>query len=167
MDMATCRGIPDGSAEAVTLGSTYPYSWDWRDVGAGENIRYELLNGPYFVKATDVNGCIDSARYVLHYEKKDLTYLPSAFSSNGDGTNDYFFPMGSACILEVNYFAIFDRWGAYLYEKRAFQPGDLLAGWDGTYEQRVMNPGTYIWKAMITYHSAVVEEKSGDVTLCR
>jgi len=167
VDKATCRGIPDGTAKATTSGGTYPYAWEWRDIGTGDDIRDELLNGPYYVTVTDVNGCIDSSYHLLHYAQEDQTYIPNTFSPNGDGRNDQFLPMGGDCIREINYFAVFDRWGAQVYEKQDFQAGDPSAGWDGTHKGRKLNPGLYIWRTIITYHSGYVEKRNGDVTLMR
>ncbi|MBR1768831.1 MAG: gliding motility-associated C-terminal domain-containing protein [Bacteroidales bacterium] len=79
-------------------------------------------------------------------------WVPSAFSPNGDGKNDYFF-FQSFNYLEDVVFEVYNRWGTKLYsfEEPAFH---LLAidelmdriGWDGTYGGKLVQDGVYVWK---------------------
>lgn len=57
-------------------------------------------------------------------------YIPNAFSPNGDGINDEFYPSNCDC----NYMEIFDRWGNLMYS------GVIV--WTGI----DCNPGIYVYK---------------------
>ena len=58
--------------------------------------------------------------------KKAEIYVPTAFTPNNDGLNDFLRPILMG-IKEVRYFSIFNRWGHLLFEMKTDQPG-----WDGT-----------------------------------
>ncbi|MDC0231406.1 gliding motility-associated C-terminal domain-containing protein, partial [Aureispira] len=54
--------------------------------------------------------------------------MPTAFTPNGDGINDYFQPAGLAGSIKVFQFNIFNRWGQLLYDDA------LNHSWDGTFQ---------------------------------
>ncbi|MFH2096725.1 MAG: T9SS type A sorting domain-containing protein, partial [Bacteroidota bacterium] len=59
---ATCYGLCDGEAIAITSGGVSPYSYSW-NMGAVNDTVYNLVAGTYIVTITDANGCtlIDTA----------------------------------------------------------------------------------------------------------
>ncbi len=74
------------------------------------------------------------------FEEADFgTFVPNAFSPNGDGLNDLFQPtVGS--ILPVS-FKIYSRWGGLIAE---LDPGQPV--WDGKDANgQLLEPGMYIW----------------------
>jgi len=66
-------------------------------------------------------------------------YIPSAFSPNGDGLNDTFGMVGSG-ILKYN-LQVFNRWGEMLFESN-----NIHVQWDGTYKNKKVPEGTYVYK---------------------
>jgi gliding motility-associated-like protein len=73
---------------------------------------------------------------------KDINfYVPSAFTPNGDGLNDYLRPV-AAGITEIQFFRIYNRWGELLFDLRSDEPG-----WDGNYKGRPQETQTVIWIA--------------------
>lgn len=58
-------------------------------------------------------------------------YLPTAFSPNGDRTNDYFTIYGAPGAFVVERFEIFDRWGGMVFRSENFAPGDAATAWYG------------------------------------
>jgi gliding motility-associated-like protein len=89
-----------------------------------------------------------------------LIFIPNAFSPNGDGDNEFFFPVGSnAEFLEMR---IYNRWGELLYTTT-----DIDAGWDGTFKGKEVPIGVYTW----VVHYLDLEDKeqiaSGNVSLLR
>jgi len=65
-------------------------------------------------------------------------YVPNAFTPNKNGVNDVFIPKGEGI---VNFdMKIFDRWGEMLFETK-----DFNKGWDGTFKDRIVEQGIYVW----------------------
>ena len=54
-------------------------------------------------------------------------YLPSAFTPNGDGLNDFFAPLDGGDILSVNSFRVFNRWGGLVYTATDLPRNDSAA----------------------------------------
>ncbi|SFE13724.1 gliding motility-associated C-terminal domain-containing protein [Chitinophaga sp. CF118] len=74
-------------------------------------------------------------------------YIPSAFSPNGDGLNDYWRPKYRGVITNFQ-MSVWDRWG-----ERVYYTTDPQVGWTGTKQGKSLPTGTYIW---------VMEYTSGD-----
>lgn len=73
--------------------------------------------------------------------------IPSAFSPNGDGTNDFFKPFHRPMDILSNYdMRIYDRTGNLVF--RTTYP-DI--GWDGTVNGRKQHSGTYIYDIRYTW----------------
>ena len=87
-------------------------------------------------------------------------YTPNAFSPNGDGVNDVFRIEG--IYLEQVSFAIFNRWGQILYRSN-----NLDAGWDGTYKDKDVQEGVYVFVIEGTGVDGSEFKRSGTVTLIR
>ena len=66
----------------------------------------------------------------------------------------------------LNELSIFDRWGTLLFNANEIDL-DALAGWDGTFEGKEMNPQVYTYKAKYTLADGRTIMKYGDVTLLR
>ncbi|MBL0105553.1 MAG: gliding motility-associated C-terminal domain-containing protein [Bacteroidetes bacterium] len=94
---------------------------------------------------------------ILH--NNDL-FLPNTFSPNGDNKNDYFFLRGNN-IYGIR-LTIFDRWG-----EKMFESTDPSQGWDGTYNNKDVNPGVYTFVATVIFTDGTSASKSGTVTLVR
>ena len=90
-------------------------------------------------------------------------YMPSAFSPNGDGTNDVFLPLfSSPPPLEGYHFKIWDRWGGLVHETR-----DPLDGWDGTNQVLPLPSGPYLYIVLYTVGEGKYRNRSGTVNLFR
>lgn len=107
---------------------------------------------------TDVNGCVASED--LYIKVLHRISIPSAFTPNHDGKNDIFRIPRDASI-ELQEFAIFDRWG-----NKIFTTKDKYAGWNGTFKGKLLSPGSYIYsiKGIVEHESVVIK---GTVTLIR
>jgi gliding motility-associated-like protein len=58
--------------------------------------------------------------------KEVKIYVPTAFTPNNDGRNDYLRPILLG-VKQLQYFRVYNRWGQVVY---TMQPNQL--GWDGT-----------------------------------
>ena len=87
--------------------------------------------------------------------------VPTAFTPNGDGKNDIFRPLAVG-YRSLNYFRVFDRWG-----ERVYNSTTLEVGWDGTYNNKRCDMGTYFWEISYTDRFGKEGFLKGDVTLIR
>lgn len=78
----------------------------------------------YVVVGTDVNGCSASDTVII--EVCDYVVIPSGFSPDGDGVNDFFEIVGISRYPNNN-LKIFNRWGNILYKKDKYDNS-----WNGT-----------------------------------
>ena len=117
---------------------------------------------------TDLNGCKSSDQIQIVVSKDRRLYIPNAFSPNGDGINDIFFVSGDLDqIVKIRKLAVFSRWGEAVYQATDFQPNDSGHGWDGRFNNELMNPNVYLYTVEVEYIDGVVEVRTGDVTLLK
>jgi gliding motility-associated-like protein len=91
-------------------------------------------------------------------------YIPTAFSPNGDGFNDVFFPVFHPDTdIEAYEFHIFDRWG-----EKVFFTSDPNIGWNGTYKSDKTLP-IAVFSYLIVLKSVGKGEKryTGHITLLK
>ena len=63
---------------------------------------------------------------IMYCDRMVIFFAPSAFTPNGDGINDFFFPVGVGVSDNDFEFYIFNRWGEKLYQWEGVE-----TGWDG------------------------------------
>lgn len=102
----------------------------------------------------------DSIKVMVFKNGPDL-YIPSAFTPNADGRNDVLKPIPIG-ITQLNYFAVFNRWGQLLYKTAA-----LGVGWDGTFNGEPQPAGTYVFQAEAKDFSGKTIYKKGTAVLIR
>jgi len=115
----------------------------------------------YKVTAYTAAGCKGEGFVrVRVYNGPDL-YVPTAFTPNGDGRNDTFYPFPVG-IKAINYFRVFNRWG-----QQVFSSVTLNQGWDGKLGGVEQPSGTYVWMAQGVTKDNKVITKKGTVTIIR
>jgi PKD repeat protein len=99
----------------------------------------------YVVEITDANNCKakDSVIIFVSCEKSNLL-LPSAFTPNGDGRNETFYPAARGYKI-IKSFTIFNRNGVKVFERKNFQPNIPAEGWDGRVNVQGENIQSYVW----------------------
>jgi gliding motility-associated-like protein len=72
--------------------------------------------------------------------------IPSGFTPNHDGNNDYFMPIGRG-VKVVLHFRVYSRYGDLVYEAENLPIAERQSGigWDGTKGGRALPPGTYVY----------------------
>jgi len=127
---------------------------------------YELT-GTYTIGqyVSNAQNCADTMYQTIVINEKENLLIPNAFTPNGNGNNDVFKPMTRGLLSDVNnyHLMIFDRWGKLLFESY-----DIDEGWDGTFKNKEMPLGVYVWQ--LSYKSNKdTEDKTlrGHVTLVR
>ncbi len=116
----------------------------------------------YCVDVTDGNGCKDTAcTTVLVDTSCSNIFIPTAFTPNGDGLNDYV-SIQNTCQIDNLKFTIFNRWG-----QKVFETNDVLKKWDGTFNGTEQSTATffYILNAELINGRTIIQR--GDITLIR
>jgi gliding motility-associated-like protein len=72
--------------------------------------------------------------------------VPSAFTPNYDGLNDYLYPLNALKADHLN-FRVFNRWGQLV-----FATTNWLQKWDGTVNAVPQAAGVYVWILQFTNH---------------
>ncbi len=85
----------------------------------------------FTIKTTSAKGCKYSDRITIFVacEKSNLL-LPTAFTPNGNGLNDYFYPIAKGYRM-IKTFLIYNRRGNKVFERQNFSPNIPSLGWDG------------------------------------
>ena len=133
--------------------------------GCFQNSFLAEVSGNVFVTVIDENGCEARDTLTLTVDKNRNVFIPTVFSPNGDNINDVFRIQG-ALLNTIGYLRIFDRWGNVVYDQPPVVAGGA-EGWDGTFKGKPLNPGVYVYTAMLIHLDGYEEAVIGDVTLVR
>ncbi|CAN5918948.1 hypothetical protein BH11BAC7_BH11BAC7_11990 [soil metagenome] len=147
------------------------WSWSFGDLSGASSV----LQDPVYTYPTPgcfdvvlsvatVNGCIDTAVQQICIDPDVTLFVPNAFTPNGDGANDIFFPVGVGMDPEHFEMWIFDRWGNMIY-----YTDDFAKGWDGMVQGHT-NPcqqDVYVWKIKANDLLGNKHNLIGHVTLVR
>ena len=117
-------------------------------------------NTTYTVLFVDENGCStqDTVMVLVNFIRG--VGVPSAFSPNGDGENDVLYVKGYG--LEAISFRVFNRYG-----EMVFETSDQRIGWDGTFKNRMENPGVFTWTLHYNFVDGKRGMQKGNTTLIR
>ena len=150
---------PEASFEITQIGTTRAIEidnftqdaesiqWDFGDPNSESDVSDEFepsyiypQDGEYTVTliATNSGACSDTLRVKKFVNFIDNTFIPSAFSPNGDGKNDLFRLLGTT-LSDID-MLIFNQWGELIYSG-----SDQGQGWDGSIKGEVGEPGNYTY----------------------
>ena len=122
----------------------------------------------YTLEVTDsLTGCRVRDAVQVFVKSCASAYMPTAFSPNDDGQNDYFTVYGTGCIRMVKRMQIFNRWGAMVYSKENFLPNSDKDGWDGMFNNKALPSDVYAYVVEVELPEGKTEKIWGDVTLVR
>jgi gliding motility-associated-like protein len=88
-------------------------------------------------------------------------FVPSAWTPNGDGHNDYLYPL-TINITQLKYFRIFNRWGV-----KVFETNILGEGWDGKLQGKPQPIDVYTWTVEAVSSGGYNYKNSGRSVLLR
>ena len=127
----------------------------------GQTTTYTLTIG------TDA-GCAISDSLTITVNEVREVYIPTAFSPNGDGRNDYFtIYANTPNVQEIISLQVFNRWGALVYEQQSFPPNDLASGWDGNFKGSPMGSDVFAYVAEVRFLDGHSIFYTGDLHLIR
>jgi len=109
----------------------------------------------YTITLKTQSGCVTvDTQYVKTRKKIDI-YVPTTFTPNGDGLNDYLRPV-LLSFKKVNYFRVYNRWGKLLFQMQSDMPG-----WDGKLNGQVQETQTVVWMIEAVDVDGNVQKKQG------
>ncbi len=148
------------------------WRWDYDMVGSS-NLKdpppflFPTLNRQayYTIRLTVTNlalGCSDAAKKTITVLDHCFIDVPTAFTPNNDGLNDFFGPH-NALKADHYTFSVYNRWGQLVFSARNWQDK-----WDGTLKGQPQPSGVYVWMLRYTHRdSGLPVFKKGTVTLIR
>lgn len=83
--------------------------------------------------------CYDTAIKYLKAANNCYIAVPTAFTPNRDGRNDYLYPLSAYRTSNLE-FKIFNKFGRQLFAGK-----DAASKWDGTFNGILQPPGVYVW----------------------
>ncbi|CAN5597091.1 hypothetical protein BH10BAC3_BH10BAC3_32440 [soil metagenome] len=93
---------------------------------------------------TAANGCTDSLSQDLQVPGNCYIAVPTAFTPNGDGLNDFLFPINAYKAINLD-FKVYNRYGQIVWHTT-----DWTRKWDGRISGNLQASGTYIWHLTYT-----------------
>ncbi|WP_118950768.1 DUF7948 domain-containing protein [Taibaiella helva] len=150
--------------ESTQLDGRASGSFIW--LPAGSVSPDNMLNPPvapektttYYLRSISSEGCSAIDSVTIHVTN---ALLPNAFSPNGDGRNDVFKLVPQDERVRLKDFSVYNRFG-----QRVFFTRDVNQGWDGFFNGKPADLGTYFYLVHYIIGEHTYKLK-GDVTLIR
>ncbi len=105
-------------------------------------------------------GCTDTACQQVEAIVIPVVDVPSAFTPNNDGVNDFVSVKGFG--IQTMEWRIYNRWGQLV-----FQGNNPEQGWDGRYKGAIQPQEVYVYVLDATFSDGTKYRKKGDITLLR
>ncbi|OFY21927.1 MAG: hypothetical protein A2X02_01545 [Bacteroidetes bacterium GWF2_29_10] len=164
---------PEVKFTDISIGTTYCY-WTFGDTLLGKH-NYSIMQNPkhnydkkgeYIVNLfiTNEYGCYDSVSKIIKVKETYMFYAPNTITADGDGLNDYFYPIIFG--LDENYFEmrIYSRFGEEIY-----CTNDIHKPWDGKVRssRELVQIGVYVWLIITQDIEGKKHHHMGNVTVIR
>ena len=120
-----------------------------------------LTSQLYNVQLKTRTGCLTVDTQYVKIKKKIEIYVPTSFTPDGNGLNDYLYPVLMG-FKKLNAFRIYDRWGKLLFATQTEQPG-----WDGKINGEKAAFETVVWMVEAVDVDGVTHKKQGSTILLR
>jgi gliding motility-associated-like protein len=154
-----------GSADIVNWNWTPPEYLNCTSCPAPEAL--PNLSTNYTVEVENSYGCTATDDVFVKVTcDKGAVFLPTAFSPNRDGKNEWFYPKGRG-VKEVVWMRVYDRWGSLVFEKAHFQINTATAGWNGTWKNQIAPIGSYVYAMETMCEDGTTFLFRGTVTVVR
>ena len=174
LELGENQVIPFG--DSITLMPTPNFDIDvitWNDstvMGTDPSVK-PVNTTSYEVTAFDEDGCIATDNITIFVEKIRPVYIPSGFSPNNDGANDFFTVYADLGLIDkIKSFSVYNRWGEKMHEIGEMTPEEALLetnGWDGNHRGKEMSPGVFVYHVLVEFIDGEEILYEGNVTLMR
>jgi gliding motility-associated-like protein len=166
VELGDDRNIYVGDTVLLTVVPGYSYNWS-NGVTINRTFVSPSTTTTYSVTITDSIGCVDSGDVIVNVSPRSIDIaFPSAFTPNGDGLNDMYYPLLPVGSTITN-MIIFNRWGNSVYS------GILAPGWDGNFLGAPQPIGNYVYYITVEVPDpldplrTITETYNGTITLLR
>jgi len=161
-DTSICPGsnpLIIGEQQTGGFGAQKP-GWRWN---TGQTTQSITVTSPgLYYLTVNLNGCLATDSILVAND----CYLdiPNAFTPNGDGVNDYFFPRSllSRGLTEFS-MNIYNRWGGLIFQTASLDG----RGWDGRFNGMPQPEGVFIYVIDAKFKDGQHEHHQGNLTLLR
>jgi gliding motility-associated-like protein len=123
--------------DGTTSSLEYPPAKSYPDLPQDKNYTVQLI-------VSDGPGCYDTAAQIIQVIANCYIAVPSAFTPNGDGINDYLYPLNAYKAVNLE-FRVYNRFGNVVFET-----SNWTVRWDGTLQGNPQPVGTYVWTLKYT-----------------
>jgi gliding motility-associated-like protein len=141
---------PEDSAffKNTSIGNIVSYDWNFQNGNFSVNKnplpqKYPVLlaekNYPVTLVVENNLGCFDTAINNIRVLKSCYIAVPNAFTPNGDGLNDFLYPLNAYKADNLE-FKVYNRLGQLV-----FQSNEWTQKWDGTIKGEPQDAGIYVW----------------------
>lgn len=165
-----CRTSDSALFKDISTGNITKWSWDFGNGQTSlsstpltQNYVIPNITKNYTVRlaVADTVGCADTAYHLLKVADNCYIAVPSAFTPNNDGLNDYLYPLNAYKASNL-LFRVYNRLGQKVFETR-----DWTRKWNGMVKGLQQETGVYVW--MLDYIDASGKKVSlkGTTTLIR
>jgi gliding motility-associated-like protein len=141
------------------------YVWDPPVMITSATIRNPVIRAQreqvYHITMNKPSGCVTVDTLLVRIFRDFDIQVPTAFSPNGDGSNDRLRPL-TVGIASFRIFRVYDRLG-----REMFSTGTATQGWDGMKDGKMLPSDTYIWVAEGYDQQGGFVRRSGQVLLVR
>jgi gliding motility-associated-like protein len=144
-------------------GSTY--IWEFGDGNGSTQVHPNNIYdepGIYYITliATNEIGCKDTIVKPIVIAEEYWVYIPNTFTPDGNRLNNTF----SISTVNVAWIdmKIYNRWGELI-----FKSNDPKFEWNGTYKNKEISDGTYVWILKYKTNTGIEESLKGHITILR
>ena len=148
-----CRPYDSASFSNMSTGDIVKWNWAFgngqTDTTSSPSEQYYSINDNetgYSIRliVSDTANCSDTAYHIIKVVNNCYIAVPTAFTPNGDGLNDYLYPLNAYKATNL-LFRVYNRQGQLIFETR-----DWSRKWDGTWKGVPQSTGVYVW--MLEYN---------------
>lgn len=165
---------PEDKLQVINSSTGQINRWKWSyDILGTSNVKnpppflFPTINREAYytiklVAYNDVLNCRDSTKRTVTVLDFCNINVPTAFTPNGDGLNDTFWPH-NALKADNLIFKVYNRWGQLLFQSKTWRDK-----WDGKISGILQTTGVYVW--MLSYTNRDTQKQvfqKGTVTLIR
>ena len=149
---------PGDSVHLVNKSNGNIDTWKW-SFGNGVTSNLQTPTGHHYtdngretfytirlIASNVILGCSDTITHVVRALNNCYIAVPSAFTPNGDGKNDYLYPL-NALKADNLQFSVYNRIGQLVFATK-----NWTTKWDGKINGAPQNTGVYAWVLSFTHH---------------
>jgi gliding motility-associated-like protein len=148
---------PEDSAvfKNTSIGNIVSYYWNFQNGNSSndkdpvsQKFPLMLIEKYYPIQLIVKNnlGCFDTAVNNIRVLKSCYIAVPNAFTPNGDGLNDFLYPLNAFKADQLE-FKVYNRLGQLVYQSH-----DWTEKWDGTFHGKPQDAGVFVWTLKYILH---------------